>query len=437
MTAEIAILNNRGVALAADSAVTTNVGGSIKVFPTANKLFALSKHHPVGVMVYNAAEMLGMPWEVAIKTYRQRLGKDSCPSLRHYARGFLEFLSEADELYPAEKQRQEALESVRALLRQITSRLEAEVREAMRANPQLPDEELPRILGGIIKANLALAEVAPRFVSVGGETWTAGQEEAVWANHREPVSELIADEFPFARGRQNLQQSLVRLALLALTRDLGTIGYTGLVFAGYGENDYFPALSAWRIYGLVDGKLRLVPDVRKSSAINHNNDAAIVPFAQSEMVATFIEGMDPSIDEVLAEALDAALDSAATTLFENTGSVLESEARKQLSDSIRDAVVKEVLGRIREFRRTQFIQPIVSVVRVLPKTELASMAESLVNLTSMKRRVSSAPETVGGPIDVALISKGDGFVWIRRKHYFDKDLNFQFFANYFDHGGAE
>ena len=40
-------------------------------------------------------------------------------------------------------------------------------------------------------------------------------------------------------------------------------------------------------------------------------------------------------------------------------------------------------------------------------------------------------ETVGGPIDVAVISKGDGFVWVKRKHYFPADLNNHFFRNYF------
>ena len=32
-------------------------------------------------------------------------------------------------------------------------------------------------------------------------------------------------------------------------------------------------------------------------------------------------------------------------------------------------------------------------------------------------------ETVGGPIDVAVISKSEGFIWIKRKLYFDKNLN--------------
>jgi hypothetical protein len=51
------------------------------------------------------------------------------------------------------------------------------------------------------------------------------------------------------------------------------------------------------------------------------------------------------------------------------------------------------------------------------------MAESLVNLTSLKRRVSLQAETVGGPVDVAVISRSDGFIWIKRKEYFRPELN--------------
>jgi len=67
-------------------------------------------------------------------------------------------------------------------------------------------------------------------------------------------------------------------------------------------------------------------------------------------------------------------------------------------------------------------------VASLPKDELGAMAESLVNLTKFKRRVSIERETVGGPIDVAVITKGDGFVWMKRKHYFDAGLNPRFIA---------
>jgi hypothetical protein len=67
----------------------------------------------------------------------------------------------------------------------------------------------------------------------------------------------------------------------------------------------------------------------------------------------------------------------------------------------------------------------------LPKDELAAMAEALVNLTVFKHKVSMSAETVGGPIDVAVITKGDGLVWIKRKHYFSAELNHHFMINYY------
>jgi len=59
------------------------------------------------------------------------------------------------------------------------------------------------------------------------------------------------------------------------------------------------------------------------------------------------------------------------------------------------------------------------------------VAEALVSLTSFKRRISlDEPETVGGAIDVAVISRGDGLIWIKRKHYFDPHPSHHFFASY-------
>jgi hypothetical protein len=67
------------------------------------------------------------------------------------------------------------------------------------------------------------------------------------------------------------------------------------------------------------------------------------------------------------------------------------------------------------------------MVSGMPKPELANFAEALVNITSIKRRVSPEQESVGGPIDVAVISRGEGFVWVKRKHYFDPILNPRYF----------
>ena len=68
-------------------------------------------------------------------------------------------------------------------------------------------------------------------------------------------------------------------------------------------------------------------------------------------------------------------------------------------------------------------RPLRRVVGILPNDELGDLAETLISIESLKERVTSPEESVSGPIDVAVISKGDGFIWLKRKHYFDPKLN--------------
>ncbi len=93
MTSLVAVLNSRAVALAADSAVTTrsSVGGQ-KIYNTVNKLYTLSKYHPVGIMVYSNASVLTIPIETVIKSYRQERKDMSCTTLKEYCDHFKDFL---------------------------------------------------------------------------------------------------------------------------------------------------------------------------------------------------------------------------------------------------------------------------------------------------------------------------------------------------------
>jgi len=92
MTAEVAILNTHGVALATDSAVTISIGDENKVYNTANKLFMLSKYHPVGIMVYNKAEYMGIDWEIIIKEYRKSIKNKPFNKLFDYAEDFINYV---------------------------------------------------------------------------------------------------------------------------------------------------------------------------------------------------------------------------------------------------------------------------------------------------------------------------------------------------------
>ena len=104
-------------------------------------------------------------------------------------------------------------------------------------------------------------------------------------------------------------------------------------------------------------------------------------------------------------------------------------AAEQAEAAFYNGLVDESFEAIREQSQAE----IEDMVEFMPKPEMARMAEALVNLTSIKRRVSRGMETVGGPIDVAVISQAEGFVWVKRKHYFPSELN----ARYFDRKRVE
>lgn len=143
------------------------------------------------------------------------------------------------------------------------------------------------------------------------------------------------------------------------------------------------------------------------------------------MVHTFMEGIDPGLKRVnekylgdIFQKLPDVIAGAIKGLQKEKKDVITSALRK-----VSKSLYSDYHQRIEKYKQDKYIHPVISVVSILPKDELASMAESLVNLTMFKQKVSIGAETVGGPIDVAIISKGDGFVWIKRKFYFDKELN--------------
>ena len=72
----------RGIALAADSAVT--LGNGEKIYHTAEKLFCVSPAIPVAIMTFGAADMMNLPWETVVKIYAQKLGNRQFDTLDQY-----------------------------------------------------------------------------------------------------------------------------------------------------------------------------------------------------------------------------------------------------------------------------------------------------------------------------------------------------------------
>ena len=439
MTAEVAVMNQTAVALAADSLATVDSGGSRKTYQV-NKLFTLSKHHPVGVMVFDSAELLLVPLETIIKTYRRALGRKSFATIQEYAEHLFDYLGNATDLFPEELQNgwyRVVLSDVFGLIdQQIDAAVKREIGDTASGAPgSASDSEIRRIIGDTIRTfRLALEAAEVR-------AYLPGSFAETLENTRSP---LISDEIDecFTKKNKPLSTTDLRnlrwIAANVLVRDwpLDTV-QTGVVIAGFGDSETFPTVRTYIVHGIVNN----VPiyDPSKSETVPPNRDhRAVLPFAQRDVVDTFLGGMDSEDREFLRRALAmffGRLPGIITDCMDSSGLALLPELRDKFSKSMQEAtknIPQEFVDHVRQRLRKKHVEPLVDVLEFLPKEELAALAESLVSLTSVKRKLSMEIETVGGPIDVAIISKGDGFVWVKRKYYFDPKFNHAFLDRYFE-----
>ena len=210
--------------------------------------------------------------------------------------------------------------------------------------------------------------------------------------------------------------------------------YTGLVFVGYGESEIYPSLYPLNITLGIDNHLKYYIDENNVSQINeHGPEAVIVPFAQVDVTQTIIRGINSSFQDIIYNVIDKSIKSysnAITNILDgNPATSAVSIAVKGLD---KGAIINDITTQINREMYSLYSKPLIDTVVLLDKEDMANMAESFISLTSLVRRMQPGEETVGGPVDVAVISKGDGFVWINRKHYFKPELNASFFSNYFN-----
>ncbi|HVV76783.1 MAG TPA: hypothetical protein VHC43_12165 [Mycobacteriales bacterium] len=69
----------------------------------------------------------------------------------------------------------------------------------------------------------------------------------------------------------------------------------------------------------------------------------------------------------------------------------------------------------------QQVAPLVQAA--MPIEDAADLAEFLVHATVRFVRFLPGADTVGGPIEIAAITKHEHFKWIKRKHYYSRELN--------------
>lgn len=425
MTAEIAILNTSAVALAADSAVTV---GNKKVYNSANKLFALSKFEPVGIMVYGDAQFLSTPWEVVIKYYRREiLDRKKFDTLEEYAEDFIKFLR-TGPIFSEQSEIAYLMGVFEVTLENVVEAIEKDIRLLFENNEKVSESLIKRVVKKRISDECDSLNAYP-YVENANDKISISLTKSI--KDLDEFNSLVQEKFqkiPLSKIQVN---QLRKLCVGNLLRLVFKVGYSGVVIAGFGKNDIFPKIESYEVEGRFNNYLKAGRNLGKCERVDAiSNPASILAFAQSEMVNVFMEGVHPEIRRVNNYYFKGLQKELPQILLKRFNLPITAQNIEGLRSDIDD-----MANKFEELHTTitqkHFINPIVNTVASLPKDELAAMAEALVNLTSFKRKVTMVTETVGGPVDVAVISKGDGLIWIKRKHYFDRNLNHHFLENYF------
>ena len=419
MTAEVAIANASAIALAADSAVTI---GDQKIYNSALKLFSLSKIAPVGAMVYGNADLMDVPWETAIKTYRKCLGGTTYDTLDEYATDFISYLNHNPRVFPPESQQKWIFGNVTSYFSMIRDEFFNELHPILKEKGKLESTQVAQVISRVVGEHHSQLKQ-----EAFAEGMTQEFESKLRIKYLQNFKDLRERIFENVQISGAVASRLYDIATFIHTRQIFSTGVSGLVVAGYGESEIYPSVITFDVEGVVENKLKYRKNEDKSHVIQTGNECRIIAFAQEDMVATFMSGINPQVLNFVESYLNK--------IFRRLPELIENEKRsaeeKRRFKAQASKLLKGFFDEFSDHLNDEQAQPVLRMVTVLPKDELAAMAEALVNLTAFKRRITEAMETVGGPIDVAVISKGDGFIWVKRKHYFPAELNQHFFANYF------
>jgi hypothetical protein len=159
----------------------------------------------------------------------------------------------------------------------------------------------------------------------------------------------------------------------------------GFLLGGYSSKE--PLAESWSLE-INQGKTTGITELRKKE------DAGLSWGGQGELLSRVALGYSPGIFQVLADA---------------TGNPKGPASAAYLQQTIGPLLIANLQAPL--------------VFAPMPIQDAIDLAHFLVDATIQFSRFLSGPQVVGGPIEIAAITKHEGFKWISRKYYYDQELN--------------
>ncbi len=420
MTAIVGIINRQGVAFAADSAATVTLSSTQKISNHANKIFELSRREPVGIALCGNMDFMKIPWEQIIKMYRKQLSDRQFPSVIEYANDFFAFVRKINAFQNKELDpKAEISFFVDSFYNDMFSSANEQLKKA---GEDATDEILVQVMFEKIVScgnDYKSEEVSPDF-----QDMTLGEFEMLAEDY---VSKKISVCLSLPNTPSAFKDSFIETLFYILRSKYHVYSNsTGLVFFGYGDQELLPSDYSFRISEMFGERMKITRD--SFYKVDTQHDACVEPFAQTDVAQTVVRGIDDKLRQTFYNNMKTILSKLVGMIV---GKMQEVNAPKEFVDAMKAIDVDGLAGAFKtdmeQYIWDNYCSKLIDVVKFMSKEDMAEMAESLVKMTGLKRRITTEKESVGGPVDVAVITKGDGFVWIKRKHYFSADINHNYF----------
>ena len=471
MTSQIALLNGAGVAVASDSAATV---GQL-TYPSANKVYQLAGRQPVGFMSCGLASYRGISIDNVFGQFREYLaGKHGqnkeLDKLSDYVGEFKLFLY---NFSPASPDSTEATKDPKVATEYERDALEYELRKMMELwFPSLRAHVMYRRMMGRGISSLDVnwyqqvihrEDMLGAAVGIGdiGEVILKGLRPEIEEHHSEILDRLDREKWQVTKRSMSQKYAkivnpfideLVKVKGLPksiITPKLRDIIYhhldsksirhpTEVSIFGFGKKEDLPSLITLRVGAWRPDKD--CTDIGQNNAISSSKDhwspqegtdgitrswAFVCTFAQTEEADAVLDGLHWNVmSNLLTDYSDwGFLRTLQRPLFNIKG--IGEATRNKIIDELRSERAKKHIKRELKNnidacnRRNRFCR----IVSNLPMDELAEFSETLIHLESAIAYYTREVRSVGGPIDVATITKEDGFIWVKSKQIVDYRLN--------------
>ncbi len=233
-------------------------------------------------MVYGGSQFVGVPWETVIKLYRH-FQKGPYDYLTNYSEKFIEFLKSGSLLSDDHID-----VAFRASIHLYVNELSSQIISQFPTNIDLSTIDFSQEITKFCDNFAPL----PRI-----EECDATYETYLRGHYQNSFTDAFDNIFAKLSGDAREKATTLILDILLSRPAPHDDAVSGLVIAGFGEAELYP--SAWRclIRGILPKRILQISETKDSiNSISLDNGASIMPFAQKEMVDSFMTGVDPEFE---------------------------------------------------------------------------------------------------------------------------------------------